>query len=255
MAQARSVDSHRREAGDTPRLRWAVWGQWTLANALGEALGLGATLLIGILLFARLEPAMGSPGPVVSLVLGVIAGASIEGSVVGTLQWLVLRRPLAGLGWLSWAAATAIGAGIAWALGFLPSTIASLLTAAESTQAGGGMALQDVSGLALYGMAAGLGFVAGSILAVAQWWVLRRFVPHASWWILASGGAWALGMVLIFLGMSAIPTEAMTISTAALLVAFVVVAGGIVGAAQGLALIWLLHERDREQTLQRQMPA
>jgi hypothetical protein len=225
-----------------------VWGQWTLANAIGEALGLGATLLIGILLFARLEPALGPLGPVASLVLGVIAGAGIEGSVVGTLQWLVLRRTLAGLRWLSWAAATAIGAGIAWALGFLPSTAVSLLTTTESTQAGGGMALQDISGLASYGLAAGLGFVAGSILAVAQWWLLRRFVPRASWWIVANGAAWALGMVLVVLGMSVISTDAVTIGTAALLVTFVLVAGGVVGATQGLTLIWLLRERDREQT-------
>lgn len=252
MAQAPSVDSHRRQADDSPRLQWSVWGGWTLANAIGEALGLGTTLLIGILLFARVEPTLGPLlGPPAALTLSVAAGAGIEGVVVGTLQWLVLRRPLPALRWLSWAAATAIGAGIAWALGFLPSTIASFLTTGESTQTGSGMAMRDISGLASYGLAAGLGLVAGSILAVAQWWVLRRFVPHASWWIVANGGAWALGMVLVFLGMNVIPTDAMTISTAALLVTFVVVAGGVVGAMQGLALIWLLRERDRELALWR----
>jgi hypothetical protein len=215
-----------------------VWGQWTLANTIGEALGLGATLLAGILLFARLEPRI---GPVLSAILGVLAGACVEGGIVGTAQWLVLRGPLAGLSWIVWAAATAIGAGIAWALGLLPTTIISLTTAtAENASA----SPPNPSELVVYSLAAALGLVAGAILALAQWWVLRRFVPRASWWILASAIAWALGMVLVFIGTSFIPDSGVTASVIPILIAFVVLAGATVGAIEGLALIWLLRGRD-----------
>ncbi len=179
-----------RKATAPPRLQWSVWGQWILANTIGEAIGLSATLVAGVLLFARLEPTV---GPVVSAILGVVMGASIEGGVVGTAQWIVLRRPLSGLQWTSWVEATALGAGLAWALGLIPSTIASLGTSGADS---GGTSVQDISGPLWYGLAAALGFVAGSILAVAQWWVLRRFVPQARWWVLANACAWSLEPVM-----------------------------------------------------------
>jgi hypothetical protein len=71
---------------------------------------------------------------------------------------------------------------------------------------------QDISGLVWYGLAAALGFVAGAILAVAQWGVLRQFVPQAGWWILANACAWALGMALIFVGMSFVRANGLTAS-------------------------------------------
>lgn len=226
-----------------PPLQWPVWGQWTLANTIGEALGLGATLLAGVLLFARLEPRI---GPVLSAILGILVGACVEGGIVGTAQWLVLRGPLAGLSWSVWAAATAIGAGIAWALGLLPTTIISLTT--TSTAENSSASPPNPSDLVVYSLAAALGLVAGAILALAQWWVLRRFVPRASWWILVSASAWALGMVLVFIGTSYIPESGVTASVIPMLIAFVVLAGATVGAIEGLMLIWLLRARELAAT-------
>jgi hypothetical protein len=78
------------------------------ANMIGEAIGLSATLPLGVLLFAQLEPRVGA---LAVGFLGVLAGSCLEGGVVGTAQRLVLRRPLVRLTWTSWVAATAIGAG------------------------------------------------------------------------------------------------------------------------------------------------
>ena len=222
-------------------LRWALWREWTLANALAEAVGLGGTLLAGVLVFAQLEPRI---GPVVSALIGVALGAIVEGSVVGTAQWLVLRAPLAGLRWRRWAVATAIGAGIAWTLGMTPSVIMAL-TGPESS---GGAEVQGPEGLAFYALAAGLGLVAGPVLAVAQWWVLRDYLPRAAWWIPANALAWAVGMVIVFWGTNFIPASGMTASIAAILVGCVILAGAAVGAIHGLALIWLLRERDRRRS-------
>jgi hypothetical protein len=223
-------------------LRWTLWREWTLANALAETVGLGATLLIGILVFSQLEPRI---GPVVSALLGVALAALVEGSVVGTAQWLVLRAPLAGLRWRRWAIATAIGAAIAWALGMTPSLIMAL----ASSDSGGGAEIQEPEGLTMFALAAGLGLVAGPVLAAAQWWVLRDYLPRAGWWIPANACAWAVGMMIVFWGVSFIPASGVTVPIAAILVGCVILAGAAVGAIHGLALIWLLRERDRGQTV------
>lgn len=39
---------------------WKVWWQWTLANAASETVGLGATILLGVLLLAKAEPLIGA---------------------------------------------------------------------------------------------------------------------------------------------------------------------------------------------------
>lgn len=236
MAQAFIHDDRTRQPA---RLRWEVWREWTLANALAEALGLGATLLTGILVFAQLEPRI---GPVASGVIGVALGAVIEGGVVGTAQWLVLRAPLAGMRWRRWAIATAMGAGIAWALGMTPSVIMAQVSS-DSGDAGA----TGPEGPALYALALGLGLVAGAILAAPQWWVLRAYLPHAGWWIPANACAWAVGMAIVFWGTSVMPASGMTLPVAAILIACVILAGAMVGAIHGLALIWLLRERDRRQ--------
>ena len=213
---------------------WRLWGQWILANAISEMLGLGAAFLIGIFLLVQAEPALGAVAPTI---LGVLAATAIEGSLVGTAQWLVLRRPLPKLHWYVWVGATALGAGIAWTLGMLPSTV--LFAGPESTTAAPG----PMSDLVIYALAAALGLAAGATLSIPQGWVLRQYVPKASWWVLANALAWMLGMVVIFLGTSFIPAGGITWPIAVLLMLFVAMAGALVGAIHGLFLIWLLRWR------------
>ena len=225
----------------TRGIQWALWGKWTLANGLAEAVGLGATLVAGIAVFAGLEPRIGA---VATGVIGVATGALVEGGVVGTAQWLILRGPLDGLPWRRWAAATAIGAGIAWALGMAPSVIIAMVSPAQ----GGSEAAGFPEGLPLYALTAGLGFVTGPILAVAQWWVLRDYLPAAGWWILATACAWAIGMPLIYWGISLIPAGGINAAAAATLAGCALLAGTVVGAIHGLALVLLVRERDRQRT-------
>ncbi|HEX9035989.1 MAG TPA: hypothetical protein VF808_03275 [Ktedonobacterales bacterium] len=232
-----------------PRLRWSVWSRWTAANTLAETLGLGATLLLGILLFTQAETVI---GPIGVALLGILLGALLEGGIVGTAQWLALRGALPALSWRSWAAATAIGAGLAWTLGMIPSTLFALLAPASSATTGA--QAQEPTAWALYGGAAALGLVGGAVLALAQWRTLRYHVPRAVWWLPANSCAWAVGIALIFVGTSLIPASGLTPGSAAALIACVIAAGATVGAINGLALIWLLRERDRQAVAQAVQP-
>src|SRR5689334_8913571 len=55
----RQRDAPPKHAADAAYLRWDIWRAWALANLAAEALGLGATLLIGILVFGGLESRVG----------------------------------------------------------------------------------------------------------------------------------------------------------------------------------------------------
>ena len=219
--------------------QWRLWRQWVLANALGETVGLGATLLIGAFLLGQAEPTIGA---VPAVILGVLAGTFIEGSVVGTSQWLVLRHPLPRMRWGVWMGATALGACIAWTLGMIPSTVMT-----TGTESGTSAAPGQMSDLVIYALAAGLGLVTGSILGAPQWLALRPHLPKAGWWVLANALAWAVGMVVIFIGTSFIPASGMTWSLALLLLFFVAAAGTLVGAIHGLFLIWMLQLREQAE--------
>src|SRR5437763_7769692 len=106
---------------------WNVWFQWILANAIGETVGLGGTLVIGGLLLLNAQKTI---GVVPAAALAVLAGTFIEGVVVGTAQWLVLHRPIKSIRWRVVVLATAIGAFIAWTMGMIPGTF--MFTSADT---------------------------------------------------------------------------------------------------------------------------
>jgi hypothetical protein len=50
-----------------------------------------------------------------------------------------------------------------------------------------------------------LGAVTGPILGAVQARVLRRLTPPVRGWVAANAAAWALGMLLLFVGMDQLP--------------------------------------------------
>jgi hypothetical protein len=209
------------------------WLRWVLANAVGEAVGLSAVLLVGFgVLGPRLAGLTGAWPAVLGLVAGVLLGI-FEGIVVGAAQGTVLRRRLPRLAPRTWILATVIGAMVAWGLGMLPSTL-------MSADAGGGQAAAEMPEALIYVMAAGMGLVAGVVLALPQWLVLRSHARRAGWWLPANALAWLCGMPLVFLGMGAIPTGASVLQALPIVVAATAAAGAVVGAIHGLVLVKVL---------------
>jgi hypothetical protein len=213
-----------------------LWLRWVMANSLAETVGLGAAFGIGVILF----PYLNAPGVLVALTtvgVAVLAGTLIEGTVVGTAQWLVLRRPLPRTKWWAWVLATAAGAFVAWTLGMLPTT---LISVGSET---GDSAPPEPSEKMVYGLAALMGLAAGTILGTPQWLVLRRHVRQAAWWIGANALAWVPGMVLAFVAADFIFSAGSEVSTVMLAIVTLAAIGGIVGAIHGLVLIWLVRPR------------
>lgn len=212
---------------------------WILANAAGEALGLGTTFALGVWLAPKLGSVQAVDAVLTAGVAAVLLGTLLEGIVVGACQARVLRDAWPALGPRAWIIATALGAGAAWLLGMIPSTVMSL----ADVQPGSGAAASGASepaAIVKWLMAALLGFLLGPVLAVAQLFVLRRHVTRAGRWIAANALAWTIGMPAIFVGMELLPWETGGWTLIAGLYIVSGVAGAIVGAIHGRALLQML---------------
>jgi GNAT superfamily N-acetyltransferase len=146
------VDTMKSEAAAEPRSLGgrdlAIWAATVIAFPLA---GVAARAVVG---------------PVDAIWTAVLAGAG-AGALIGTAQWLVLRRIGARVLWIA-----ATGAGLGIGLGLAYEVFGYGTTAAD---------------LAVVGAATGLG------IGVAQWWLLRDLVRGSVVWIPATAIAWALG--------------------------------------------------------------
>lgn len=208
--------------------------RWVLANGWSEALGLGTTILLGASFAPTLQQIHGVPAVLLTAVVAVALGVLLEGLVVGAAQGFVLRRRLSGLPPRVWIRLTMIGAGLAWLLGMVPSSLAALSPASSASQA------PAPPGYLQYALAAGLGAVAGPVLGLAQWTALRGRVRKAGRWLWANAAAWAVGMPVIFLGMDRVPWGGPPVARAAAVFAVCGLAGLTVGAIHGGVLLTIV---------------
>jgi hypothetical protein len=213
-----------------------LWLQWMIANVAGEVLGLGLAGVVAItmvLIIGEPENAL-----VTVMMAGVmIAAGTLEGVIVGFSQWLVLRRRLHRLSRWEWIMATAIGAFVAWALGMARSALMAMKPNAGST------APPEMSDAVTYALAAVMGAALGTILGIPQWRALRRYVTGAGLWVWANTAAWAIGMPMVFIVAGASPIGASALSIAFTVMVTIAAAGASVGAIHGVALLWLLRQR------------
>jgi hypothetical protein len=197
--------------------------KWILANALAELAGLGAVALLIVLLMLRLET-----GITFGLASLLFAAVLFEGLCVGVAQWWVLRE------WLeltkAWIGMTMLGGAVAWLIGMLAGTFFGSQN--EMTP------VSEPSSVMMLTLAAVMGLAVGALLGIAQWFVLRRYVKRAAWWILANALAWSVGMAIIF---TAIDFLALTPSFVLAVVALLLT-GDVVGAIHGSMLVWLLRQ-------------
>ncbi len=148
---------------------------------------------------------------------GIFLGALI-GAVVASLQWFLSRNSVAGAGsMIAWSAVGAAAAGLVIASRFTGSDIAR---------------------------SASLGAVAGALLGVTQWFVLRQRAVSALPWVLSGSVAWAVAMAVgTVIGRSVefAPDSAATYAAAA--AGAVSVMGAVVGLFLG-GLQWLTLRKD-----------
>lgn len=183
-----------------------LWLAWTLATAAG--------MLLGLVPFAAFAADLDLG--LVRFLLPLVAGL-----LVGLFQWLALRPYLTrSVDWV-------LHGGAGWALGFALGLFV--------IQAIGGSALGAFVGYLLFGL----------IIAALQWPVLRREIPNALPWVIASMAGWALGA---YLGQGVLNSLGSGAGVSQVVSSAVVagVTGLVAGAITGLALVWIVRQPDRE---------
>ncbi len=184
------------------RNEFGMWLAWTLATAVGMLLGLTPQLLVVEYL----------PLWLVRILTPLIAGF-----LVGIFQWVVLRN------YLEYSQDWILNVGAGWGLGFALGLVI-IQTLNKSL-------LGAILGYILFGV----------IIALVQWPVLRREVPHVVTWVLASVVGWALGAVLSQVILDLLVTGNVTsqVLSTSVISGFT---GLIAGAITGVALVWIVRQ-------------
>ena len=217
------------------RRGFRLWLWWVAANSLAELLGLGLTLAVDYGIISRIAAAASIVASIVGILLVTISGA-IEGLIVGLAQWSVLRRSFPLVARRSWIGATVLGAMVAWFFGSLPSTLMDM-----GGQQSGGAAQEPPTAIVLL-LAAAMGLFLGFILGYPQWRVLRKAAERTWIWLPANCAAWALGMPTIFAVMDIAFRSPALPASITIIALGVLLAGALVGAVHGLALVRLFSK-------------
>lgn len=218
-----------------------MWFGWFLASAVGWAIG----WLVG----GPVGEAVGWPiSEAVDIVVGEILGGAAAwgalGLVLGTAQWLLLRRQIRKAGW--WVPATIVGwavvGSLRWGQGpVMETAMFAIIDGLEMTD-------WDVI-IPLVGIGIGMigEGVAGLLVGLPQWLVLQRPIRNAGRWVLISVLAWAVsGGVIGGLDMATGGFEDETMFR------LMSIAGGIVpGIVTATGLVWLLARSAKDSSRQR----
>ena len=185
------------------RNEFGLWLGWTLATAIGMLLGfLPSLLLVNVL----------------DLQWSRVLVPLLAGFLIGLAQWAVLRNYLVeSHDWI-------LAGGTSWAVGYAIGLF--LINMFSSTPLGG------LLGFALF----------GAIIAVVQWPILRREIPHISSWIIANVLGWTAGFYLSQLSLNLVFSNQPTINPVVSTSFVSVITGLVAGAITGLALVWIVRQ-------------
>jgi hypothetical protein len=223
---------------------WVLWLVWValtfLGFTVGQTLGSAVEGLISPQLLT-LPTGFSLAQPVERVgdfaIVPVIAGGLVAGMVLAVAQGIVLLPFLRVAGVAEWAIATTIGRAVGW--------VAVYITARSMV---GLVFDRQVVGLAVLSVfLVGMGIIVGWSLGYAQGMVLRRRVPHPTWWVYAnlSGPL----MVAILLVLVLLIAEENTIRDAS-----TPLMGAIVGISTAIALVDLLRHGKQPNWITRMRP-
>ena len=197
------------------------WWKWTLNCGIGELIGIAAAAMIAIIVHQFL----GEPETTVDKLLGLfimLFAGLIEGFILGTLQWKVLKVKFKDIPYNKWVGFTILVAMIGWFIG----TVSSLFLIQIEEIPDTALVESTIYQTLLY--ATGLGLLLGALFGYFQWLVFRQYALHTLKWIWANALGWAIAMAIIFY-FATLPTSSTPTPT-------VLLYGGIGGVLAGLSV-------------------
>jgi hypothetical protein len=178
---------------------------WLVANSAGWVVG-----VIVVLVLATLQE-LSHIGNAVYVGLGM-------GWTVGLAQWLVARRWFGATSRWMWASTIGITT---------PLLFADLVR------------IRDLGSFVLPVLAA----IGGLLSGLMQRNSLRSHSAKADWWVVVSAVAWMCPALLV--SFVAVPAHPKTVMESVRNIGSLALGGVVLGAATGVALVWLLNVRER----------
>jgi hypothetical protein len=159
---------------NSEKSRWFFCLEWVVLNAITAVVAAYVSLALLSLIVGAIGDTIQVAGQthITEDFLLVYVFCPIIGMFTGVLQYALLRRYLPHMAW--WIAATLLG----WLLPFIDGFVFTTIIPHGLDPA----ISWEVLGVTLIGITIGL----------PQWWMLRKRVHHAAWWILANGIGWAM---------------------------------------------------------------
>ena len=152
---------------------WRFGILWMFLNTVGWPIG----FLMGFALGSIITEDVIESG-VLGEILGYSMFGAALGSVVGLMQWFVLRRQISRAGW--WIVASAAGLAVVMGAGIVVAALTDY-----------SVELASFAVLCRWVVVMALG---GAVTGISQRLILRQRVSRASWWVLASTLGWALSI-------------------------------------------------------------
>lgn len=160
--------------GSTGKQTTLTWGSvvvWVLATVIGGPIAY---------LLPQQVLAIVDAGGWLLLAVWSLAGAlfgAAAGIIAGFGQRLAMRRSV------QWTSEWVVGTVVGWS--FAGALLMLMIRAAYSEMIDNEYASSSILALTW--------FIYGSVIGLIQWFVLRRKVPGAAWWIVSSSLGWGLG--------------------------------------------------------------
>ena len=204
-----------------------LWRRWALATAAGEVAGFAVPAAVGVGAVAAFGEPAAVAGYLKMIAIMVPAGMA-EGAILGFAQWSVLRGPVGRVRAHEWVCATSLAAGVAWLIALALVMVRDLATLPPAV---------------LIALAVPVALIVLASIGVAQWLVLRRYVPGTGWWAPVNVAAWLAGLPITFIGPALVPDGSPAMVWLAVGVLCGLLMGLIVGAITGVALVRIIARR------------
>lgn len=166
------------------------WFKWMFKYGVGELIGIGMSAIIARFLFFEFSDSELASSTAVTAIVLVMAGVA-EGLIIGYIQWRSLSKFLVGFKRNPWIITTMLAVVAGWIL-ILPPAVMIVFFFAKLT-------LVNHYHSILYTTIAGLAF--GSLVGMAQFFILRKFYGRAIMWIFANALGWTASFLLFYLSL------------------------------------------------------
>jgi hypothetical protein len=201
------------------------WSKWILHFSYGDLIGITITSIVARLLLVGLSRTSISNNATMAYAILIIA-ALTEGLIIGYAQWKSLSALVTDFREQSWLLTTASATIIAWLLILVPVVMVIPMLS--------GFALMNVYYLSLTILLAGAAF--GTIIGIAQFFILKKYYRNAMTWILANALGWAISFLTIFTAWSIFSIDHPYLINALLIIASCIVSGFVQGVVTGMCL-------------------